>query len=89
MENERLDEILGKFHEELKHAESLSEDERRSLNHIASDIRQLLKSEGDKREGAEQYNGQLRQMILQFEANHPDLTLSMGRIADALAKIGV
>jgi hypothetical protein len=60
------------------------------LRAITHDIERAL----DKREQAEAdelepATSGLRDLMLKFEAEHPQLSVAMGRVADALAAMGI
>ena len=88
MDKERLNKMLAQVQGELSNAESMDPDRRKSLQLIADEIQQALDSEHDNR-GLIQLAARLKLEIKNVEANHPNLTMSVGELVDALSKIGV
>jgi hypothetical protein len=87
---QQLQERLKQLHTELQQVESVDDESRAILEKLGGDIRELIGSPEDER--ASRYKGfgeGLRESIERFEASHPDLALTMGQLADMLAKIGI
>ncbi len=90
MDKEQVREKLHQLHEELHQVESVGEEDKVLLEEIQTDIQDLL--EPQKEPHPAQYGRfgeKLRQGIERFEANHPDLTSTMGQLADMLARMGI
>lgn len=90
MNKEQVHEKLHQLHEELHKVESLDEADKVLLQEIQADIHELLES--PKENQARQYGRftkRLREGIERFEVKHPDLTSTMGQLADMLARIGI
>ena len=88
MDTEQLNKLLTQVHSELRNAESMDPDKRKALRKIAEDI-QLALENGTDGAIVNQMAARLKLEINQIEANHPDLTLSISELVDALSKIGV
>ena len=88
MDKEQLKRMLAQVNNELSNAESIDPDRRKSLQRIADEIQQALDSEHDNR-GLIQLAARLKLEVKNVEANHPNLTMSVGELVDALSKIGV
>jgi hypothetical protein len=87
---QQLQERLKQLHAELQQVESVDDESRAILEKLEDDIRDLIGAADD--EQASRYRGfgeGLRGSIERFEASHPDLALTMGQLADMLAKIGI
>lgn len=90
MEQQQLHERLKQLHTELQQIDSVDEDSRALLEKLEGDIKALLNAQESER--PRQYKGfgeQLRDSVERFEASHPDLALTMGQLADMLAKMGI
>ena len=88
MEKDRLREDLERLREELERSGPLDAEARARLEEIAADIQALLDSE-ERSEDHESLGDRLRSAAEHFEDSHPSLTAAVGRIADALAAIGI
>jgi septal ring factor EnvC (AmiA/AmiB activator) len=89
-QQQQLHERLKQLHAELQQVESVDDESRALLQKLEGDISDLLQT--NESESSPQYKGfgeGLRAGIERFEASHPDLALTMGQLADMLAKIGI
>jgi hypothetical protein len=78
---------LEHLHRELSETTSLDAEARALLSELASDIERLL---ADKASGGGQpLADRLRTAAQRFEQTHPKLTAVVGRVADALANLGI
>ena len=60
------------------------------LRKLTDDIDRLLEQQdAADSEDAESVTGGLKDLLLKFEADHPELSISLGKVADALAAIGI
>ena len=90
MDKQQLDERLRQLHDEIQQVEAADENNQALLTKLQRDIRELLDAQEDDR--THRYTGigdQLREGIERFEASHPNLTLTMGQLAEMLAKMGI
>ena len=89
MSDRHLRETLEKLHEELQRAGTDVDDRSRELlRAIMDDIRAIV----EPAEGAaplESLGQRLRESVDAFEESHPALTEAVGRVVDALAKMGI
>ena len=88
MDKQHLHQRLEELHKELQQVESVDDNDRPTLQKLMADIQDLL--EHDEEES--RYGGLLeglREGIERFEASHPTATMLMGRVVDALAKMGI
>jgi hypothetical protein len=89
MNRQHLQDSLQKLHSELQQIDSIDVNERRLLQSLISDINELIDAGGKTDSGTEQLTERLRDGITLFEASHPQATLLMGQVIDALAKLGI
>lgn len=88
--DQQLQERLKQLHADLQQVESVDDESRAILEKLEGDIHELIGSAEDERRGRYKGFGEgLRESIERFEASHPDLALTMGQLADMLAKIGI
>lgn len=84
---EQLRKDLRRLHEELARSDSIGPEARERLAAIARDIESRLEAEEDSDE--ESLGDRLRSAAEHFEESHPNLTAAVGRVADALAALGI
>lgn len=90
MDRQELHNHLQQLHNELQNVASLADEDKELLQKIESDIQSLLNAkDADLSPRYSRVNEGLRAGIERFEANHPDLTMTMGQIAEILAKMGI
>ncbi len=90
MDKKRVLAALDVLSAELADAEQVSDEARQKLAQVAADIRQRLRDDvaAAAKEGEESLSG-LQQALLEFEAEHPQLTGAIGQVASALANLGI
>lgn len=81
---------LNQLQAELAGAADIDPDVRARLQQAADELRQALDQEElpAASELAPASSG-LRDLLLRFEADHPQLSVAVGRVADALAAMGI
>ncbi len=96
MTTEDLSQTLSKLHEELSARPELDADTIRSLKLLLGEIQAALESQGNEEPSTASAQGtsmsvveKLKSAIEEFEARHPDLTLSLSQIADRLSAMGI
>lgn len=90
MDKQEFREQLQRLHSQLQQVESLDEPDQLLLHQLNRDIQALLDHKDEyERQHYESLSTRLRESIEKLEASHPNVTLLMGQIADALAKIGI
>ncbi len=92
MSKERLADLLHQLQVELSSTEDLDQELSEQLRTTTAEIRQALDREQPETTTDETSEGmiaQLRQAATRFEDSHPALTNTVGRIADALAQLGI
>jgi hypothetical protein len=78
---------LLELHAELARIGALDDDSRELLEDVRRDIEAALAREGDA--GEPSLRDRLEAAIRHFEASHPVLTATMGRVIDQLANMGI
>jgi hypothetical protein len=90
MDKQRLLDTLDALRAELSQAEGVDPDTLAALEQLADDLHR--KAEGQRRlspREVEPATSSLKDLLLKFEADHPQLAVAVGRVADALAAIGI
>jgi hypothetical protein len=81
---------LEELHAELARTDAVDPEARAALEAVLADIRVLLaRSEAEGRPEEGSLADRLRVAGRHFEASHPKLTTTMGRVIDALAALGI
>lgn len=91
MNKAELHRILQQLHDELARANEVDPESQALLEDLLTDISKLLGSTGDE-EASEEHDGfaaRLVELSREFEDHHPKLVTAIGRLADALSRIGV
>ena len=86
MNQNRLRTLLVELDRELKSASSLDEQSRDLLEQVLADVRKL-DAPGPGQHGSAE--NRLRELVLQFESDHPRLSGAVAQVADALGKLGI
>jgi len=90
MDKQQLHKRLEELHAELQQVDSLDAGERETLQRLRSDIQELLaQKEGASSHQYKSMADRLREDVETLEASHPQATMLMGQLIDALAKIGI
>jgi hypothetical protein len=93
MERQRLVDMLQQLHAELAKAEGADPETLSLLQTLTGDIQRVLgKRTGggqELTEEAEPVASGLQNLLLKFEAEHPELAATIGKIADSLAAMGI
>ena len=89
MAREKLQRLIATLQEELSSSESVDEETRKALQQLIPDIEEIASgdapSSGDHASAA----SQLENATLQFESEHPKLSMILGEIIDTLGKLGI
>lgn len=88
MPDQHLREMLEQLHAELQQAGSVDERSRELLRNVMADIDTLLGPSAAEAQ-PEPLATRLREAVDEFEESHPALTEAVGRVVDALAKMGI
>jgi hypothetical protein len=90
MEKQRLLETLEELHAQLSRAERVDPDTLKMLRALTDDIDRLVEKKGNGSAAeVEPVSNGLRDLILKFEADHPQFSNAIGKVADALAAMGI
>lgn len=90
MDKQQLITGLQELHAELLQSERADPETLAALSALTGDIQRLLEGEGkpSAADVAPVSHG-LRDLMLRFEAEHPEVSSTIGKVADALAAIGI
>jgi hypothetical protein len=91
MEKQRLQATLRQLHDELAQAEGVDPETLARLRELSDDMQRALdEREEDELSADVQADASgLKDLLLKFEAEHPQLSAAVGRVADALAAMGI
>ena len=92
MERQELVDRLAQLHAELARTPQADPETLELLRKLTADISRLLEVQAacaDDAEGVEGVTSGLKDLLLRFEAEHPQLATAIGKVADALAAIGI
>jgi hypothetical protein len=90
MENERLQSTLRQLHDELSQAEGVDPETLARLRTLTEEIERAMTTRGRRSPAdVEAHASGLKDLLLKFEAEHPQLSVAAGRVADALAAMGI
>jgi hypothetical protein len=90
MEKQQLLATLERLHGELSATEQVDSETLELLEKVTADIERLLKKSGRATAAeVEPVSSGLRDLVLKFEADHPQLSANIGKVADALAAMGI
>ena len=89
MEKQRLLQTLEELRAELSLAKSVDPETMAQLEQLTKDIQRAVhQGEPSTAAEVEPDSSGLKDLLLKFEADHPQLSASIGRVADALAAMG-
>lgn len=86
MPREELGRLLEDLATQLERADALDEGDRAALEQLHRRIGAALASDADSTGGSGEA---VADLIDRFETSHPTLTMTLGRIMDALNKLGI
>ncbi len=89
MAKDKLRELIVNLHEELGAAKSIDEQSRVLLRQLVHDVEDLAGSDVASSEKMDSAAGQLRKSAVEFETDHPKLSMALGELMDALGKLGI
>ncbi len=84
-----LNRLLAELEAELGSNPDLDESEREALADLGRQIGHVLEADSRQAPGADSPVESLTAYVDRFETSHPTLTMILGRIADALNKMGI
>ncbi len=90
MQKHELQETLAKLHGELSDQEKIDDATRQLLKKFADDINRLLDDDDvAAADDVDPPSEQVQDLVLKFEADHPQLTAALNQVASALANMGI
>jgi Domain of unknown function (DUF4404) len=90
MERQELTAKLAELHAELSRSNQVDPANLERLRELTAEVDRLLdQDEATDDEEAAGVTSGLKDLLLKFEADHPELSLTLGKIADGLAAIGI
>jgi len=89
MKKHQLQARLQQLHDELAQAEGVDPDTLERLRTLTDDLQRAMDERDDASvEEVESSASGLKDLLLKFEAEHPQTAAAIGRVADALAAMG-
>ena len=89
MENKRLLDTLKQLHDELSREQDVDPETVALLQTLTGDIERVLQRRGGASTAdVKPVASGLRDLMLRFEADHPQLAAAVGKVADSLAAMG-
>jgi Domain of unknown function (DUF4404) len=92
MDQRELFETLSKLHSELSQSDQVDPAAVEMLRTLTADMNRLLGRQGVEApvpEDVEPVARGLKDLMLRFEADYPQLSSAVGKVADALAGMGI
>ncbi len=92
MDQRELFETLSKLHSELSQSDQVDPAAVEMLRTLTADMDRLLGKQGNEAtvpEDVEPVARGLKDLMLRFEADYPELSAAVGKVADALAGMGI
>ena len=86
---QHLRQMLEHLHTELQRTDTIDDRSRELLRSVLGDIEDLLERKPKRGTQPESIIERLREAVRAFETTHPTLTDAVGRVADALAGMGI
>jgi hypothetical protein len=88
MEKERLQATVKQLHDELAQAEGVDPETIARLQTLTAEMERALEKGDTHRPEVQSRAKGLKDLLLEYEAEHPQLAAAIGRVADALAAMG-
>jgi hypothetical protein len=88
MEKDRLLQTLDALRAEVALASQVDPEMRAELRRLTDELRQSIDDDEAPKPETEQASHGLRDLLLKYESEHPQLAVSIGKVADALAAMG-
>lgn len=90
MDKIELQSLLKSLHRELASLDKVDDRTKQLLTQVTDDVQRVLERDEDAAsEGETGSSESVRSTIEEFEAEHPKLAETLGRIADGLANMGI
>lgn len=88
MEKQHLLQTLEQLRAELSQSERVDPGTLAELEGLTDEVRRKLEERDERSDEELEPVAGLRDLLLRYEADHPQLASSIGRVADALAAMG-
>jgi chromosome segregation ATPase len=89
MNKETLHTKLEELRSQLAAVSALDEKTHDRLRSLVADIERAIEHRGDSNQPGELLSEQVDDLVLKFEAEHPQLTSALNQVAAALANLGI
>ncbi|NND36185.1 MAG: DUF4404 family protein [Gammaproteobacteria bacterium] len=89
MAREKLQRLIATLQEELGSSQSIDEESRKALQQLIADVDEIASGDTPPSDDRASAAGQLEKVTLQFESEHPKLSMILGEIIDTLGKLGI
>ena len=89
MAREKLQRLIATLQEELGSSQSIDEESRKALQQLIIDVDEIASGDTPPSSDRASAAGQLEKATLQFESEHPKLSMILGEIIDTLGKLGI
>ena len=89
MAREKLQRLIATLQDELGATESVDDESRQALQQLIRDIEEIASGDAPATGSEASATGQLENATLQFESEHPKLSMILGEIMDTLGKLGI
>lgn len=92
MDRKRVIEALDTLNAELAGADDVNAATRQALERMSAQVREAISKEtngGDAEDSSSEQLSGIQEALLEFEAEHPQLTGAINQVAAALANLGI
>ncbi len=90
MPSDQLRAELAQLHSLLQDTHEIDDSTRQSLTQLAEDIQRVLQAPSDRTDqGHTDLRHRIDDVVLDFEAKHPQLTQILSRVTDLLSNMGI
>ncbi len=90
MPSDQLRAELAQLHSLLQDTQEIDDSTRQSLTQLAEDIQRVLQAPSDRTDqGHTDLRHRIDDVVLDFEAKHPQLTQILSRVTDLLSNMGI
>jgi len=89
MQRQELVRQLAQLQEQLARTQRVDPESLELLRRLTAEVEQMPDEVGTPVADDEPVTSRLRSLLLKFEAEHPQLSAALGKVADALAAIGI
>ena len=91
MNDDELRTLLEELHSKIENTNEVDEEGRELLNHLSTDIQNLLKRTGrdEPLRGTPREINRLEESVQHFEVTHPSLTAALSQLLNILNNAGI